>query len=81
MTQTEQTTTSIVQAAIEARRGQMFTSRSIAFATNLPLPLVSALLRRFADRGLIANAGLGPQMARGGLRATLWQTTDSTATP
>jgi DNA-binding IscR family transcriptional regulator len=80
MRQTEPTTTSIVQAAVEARRGQMFTSRSIAFATNLPLPVVSALLRRLADRGLIATAGLGPQMARGGLRATLWTTTDSAPT-
>ena len=63
----------VLWAAIEARRDQAFTSRSLAFATGIPLNVVSALLRRYADRGQIVSAGLAGQLARGGLRATVWR--------
>jgi hypothetical protein len=63
----------ILWAAIVARPGQAFTSRSLAFATGLPVNIVSALLRRYADRGQIISAGLAGQQAKGGLRATVWR--------
>jgi hypothetical protein len=49
------------------------TSRNLAARTGIPMPIVSALLRRYADRGQLKAVGLGPRLAGGGLRATVYQ--------
>jgi hypothetical protein len=77
---TPRPSSAILWAAIEQRREQAFTSRSLAFATGLPVPIVSALLRRLADRGAIVSAGLAGQQAKGGLRATVWRLRESPST-
>jgi hypothetical protein len=63
---TPRPSSAILWAAIEQRREQAFTSRSLAFATGLPVPIVSA--------------GLAGQQAKGGLRATVWRLRESPST-
>ena len=68
--------TATLTAAIEARRGSTFSSRQLAFVTGIDVKVVSALLRRFADRGQLERVGVAGQQARGGLRATVWKVKD-----
>lgn len=49
------------------------TSRNLAACTGIPTRTVSALLRRYADRGLLVPVGLGPRLAGGGLRGTVYR--------
>ena len=64
----------LVWSAIDALPAdRAFSAKTIAAATGLEANLVSALLRRFTDRGQLAFVGLVGQQARGGLRASLYR--------
>jgi hypothetical protein len=69
---TSQPRAAVLWAAIHAATGPL-TSRTLAATTGIPMPIVSALLRRYADRGELEIAGLGPRLAQGGLRATVYR--------
>ncbi len=70
---TRRPSSELLWACIRQQPGHALTSRGLALKTGLPVNIVSALLRRYADRGQLAIVGVGAQMAAGGLKPNVYR--------